>query len=278
MTACPNCGGEIRATAKFCRHCRYDLQVPSPLPPWSDEDAEPEAVPEALPRRRSLKVLLIVGLVILAVIFCILAGLALSKALQSRVGAVLQNPTVESGPANTVQPVVMVVPTAVSQGQLATVVPVLPPTVSSPVLPSTSQYDIVVAGGTVHPNGGISYSSSQTCMGGCGSYSGVLELQGIRIVDQGFTLGLQIRISENSGDPWLFGANFGDTIVLEINGQVFKPAASSFPTQVTSPGLMSGSLSFAGQIPLSVDGQNKVTLTINNRMQPVEGWLLPAVP
>ena len=266
-TTCPKCGWDISSTAKFCRHCRYDLQ----------SRLAPTPTPAPRPRRQRSWVTIGIALVVIFTVFCILAVFSYRKALQSRVGVVSQNPTVESRLA-TVQPVVveMVVPTAVSQGQPVITVPVLllPPTSSSSSLP-TGQYDIVVAGGGDHPKGEISYSSAQTCMGGCGSYKATIELRGIRIVDQGFTLDLQIRISENSGDPWLFEANLGG-IALEINGQTFMPKASNFPTQVTSPGSMSGYLSFYESIPLSTDGQYKVTLRMPTRLsQPLEGWLTP---
>ncbi len=272
MTAnCPNCGGNISVTAKFCRHCGHLLQ-PAPPPAF-----QPAPLSPARRRRSWITIGAIVLVVILAVTCCILAALSARKALQSRVSdPVSQSPTVESGPVNTAQPVVvdMVVPTAIVQGQPTIIVPVLPPTASLSLPAGT--YQIVVAGDSGdHPDGEISYASPRPpdCSGGCGSFKGPLELWGIRIVDQGFVLDLQIRITEISGDPWLFQSDLG-RIVLEINGQTFMPKASSFPAQVTSPGLMSGYLSFYDEIPLSADDQYHVVLTIENRLaQPIEGLL-----
>jgi len=140
-----------------------------------------------------------------------------------------------------------------------------------------SSYEIVIAvdNNGEHPDGELSYSTSGiTCMGGCGVFKGILELRGIRVLDQGFVLDLNVTLSEVSGDPWLFSADLKD-IILEINGQMFMPKGSSFPTKVTSSGSMIGYLSFSESIPINADGQYKVVLTISNRLQPVEGWLIP---
>jgi hypothetical protein len=149
----------------------------------------------------------------------------------------------------------------------------LAPEATTNVLP-TGKYDIVVAGGGDHPGGEISYSTlGSTCGGGCGSYNGTLELRGIRVVDQGFVLDFDVNISEMSGDPWLFSADLED-IILEVNGQTYKPMASSFPAQLTSMGRMSGYLSFYSQIPVSENIQYHLVLNIQNRLaQPIEGWL-----
>ena len=159
---------------------------------------------------------------------------------------------------------------SVQQQTVAEAVATLPPLPGVPA----GQYDIVMADGK-NPKGELSWRTPYTCGGGCGSFKGTIELQGIRVIsDQEFILDLGITISEATGDPWIFENHFQD-IQLEINGQVYKPVASSFPSRAT-PGLMSGYLTFSGQIPLATDGQYHVVLTISLRMvQPIEGWLTP---
>jgi len=148
---------------------------------------------------------------------------------------------------------------------------------SEPGVPA-GRYDIVLTAGGENPKGEFSWRTPYTCGGGCGSYKGTLELQGIRVIsDQGFVLDLKIAIFEFNGDPWIFENKLWD-IVLEVNGQEFKPVLSSFPSQVTEPTVLSGFLTFLGQIPLAdpINPQYGVILRIQTRLsQPLEGWLTP---
>ena len=160
-----------------------------------------------------------------------------------------------------------------AQQTVAEAVATLPPNPGVPI----GRYDIVLTAGE-NPKGELSWRTPYTCGGGCGSFKGTIELQGIRVIsDQEFVLDLKIVISEANGDPWLFEGNLGD-IILEINGQEFKPVASSFPTQVTEPVVLNGFLTFLGQIPLAdpINPQYGVILRIQTRLsQPLEGWLTP---
>jgi len=270
-STCPSCGNLVSPAAKFCRNCGYSLQPSAslPSPPLSPVAPVPT-------RRRLSRVTLVVvaGIVMLlvALVACILSiKVAQKVALIKNTTTTLSEAPLSTQEVLGVETEVLV---AATEPVIKIEVPSLAPEATTNILPA-DQYDIVVAGGGEHPEGELSYSTPYTCIGGCGSYNGTLELRGIRIVDQGFTLDLNIRIQEVSGDPWLFEADLGG-MTLEINGQTFIPKASNFPTQVTSPGLMSGDLSFYDEIPLSADGQYKVTLAISNRMQqPVEGWLQP---
>lgn len=161
-----------------------------------------------------------------------------------------------------------------AQQTVAEAVATLPPNPGVPI----GRYDIVLTAGGENPKGELSWRTPYTCGGGCGSFKGTIELQGIRVIsDQEFVLDLDIVISEVNGDPWLFEGNLGD-IILEINGQEFKPVASSFPTQVTEPVVLNGFLTFLGQIPLAdpINPQYGVILRIQTRLsQPLEGWLTP---
>jgi len=271
-STCPSCGNPVSPAAKFCRTCGYFLQPPlSPPPPVPV--AAPVAAASVTPvRHRSRTMLIVAGIVLLVVLFCILSIMVIQKIALMKNATALPEAFLSTQEILGVETEALV---AATEPVIKIEVPSLAPEATTNSLPPAGKYDIVVAGGGEHPDGELSYRTPYTCMGGCGSYNGTIELREIRIVDQGFTLDLNIRIQEVSGDPWLFEADLGD-MTLEINEQTFVPKASNFPIQVTSPGLMSGYLSFYDEIPLAEDIQYHLVLSISNRLaQPIEGWLAP---
>lgn len=241
---CPNCGQSVSATAKFCRHCAAPISPP---------------VRPARRGHRWITVLLAVLTLILSCVFCVMVILVAQKTFQGRASV---SPTVESGSAPA-EPVVTEPNSAA----------ITPPESSSGII---GQYEIVIdpaAAVRDHPDGTLDNSPSP-CVGGCWNIQGIVEARQIRILNDGtFVLDLKVNVSQIVGAPSLFYESVSSIIDLEINGQHFQPAESSFPFQITEIGTLNGYLQFGGEIPISTDGQYHVILTAKG-IQPIEGWLI----